>query len=126
MSKDPLGHIRLAVSDLARSTEFYDILLEKLGGTRVAEKGWCTREGLGIWLIEALRKEPAYVFEAPGLHHLCLKAKNPEEVDALYAFLCTEHVRVVTAPAHYPQYTDEYYAVFFSDPDGMELEVAYY
>lgn len=126
MSKDPLGHIRLAVTNLEQSTDFYDKLLNMLGGTRVAEKGWCTKEGLGIWLIQAAYNEPKYVFEAPGLHHLCLKMTRPEEVDALHAQLLQRNVPIVTPPAHYPQYTEEYYAIFFLDPDGMKLEVAYY
>jgi hypothetical protein len=28
-----------------------------------------------------------------------------------------------TAPALYPQYAPDYYAIFFCDPDGLRLEV---
>ena len=126
MSKDPLGHIRLAVSDLTRSIDFYDRVLGMLGCERVAEKGWTTSEGFGIWLIQAAHVEPHYTFEAPGLHHLCFKAKSVAGVDSAYHFLASAGVRILDEPKHYPQYTNEYYAVFFADPDGMKLEIAYY
>ena len=35
-------------------------------------------------------------------------------------------VKVFDKPQSYPEYTKKYYAVFFSDPDGMKIEVAYY
>jgi len=126
MSKDPLGHIRLAVSDLTRSIEFYDKVLGKLGCERMDAKGWATPEGFGIWLIQAAHLEPGYTFEAPGLHHLCLKVKSPLEVDTLHDFLVAAGIRIIDAPKRYPQYTREYYAIFFADPDGMKLEVSYY
>lgn len=126
MSKDPMGHIRLAVSDLERSKEFYGKLFAKLGCHRIAEKGWTTPEGFGIWLIQAAHQEPKHTFEAPGLHHLCFKAQSPETVDALYRLLIEDAIPIFSAPQPYPQYTPDYYAVFFADPDGIKLEVAYY
>ncbi len=71
-SLDPLGHIRIAVSEFEKSREFYTAFFAQLGFKQVSEKGW------------------------------------------------------VSPPQAYPQYTLDYYAVFFSDPDGIELEVAYY
>lgn len=126
MALDPLGHIRIAVSEFEKSREFYHALLTELGFKQVSEKGWVSPEGLGIWIIQAAHPDHRYVFEAPGLHHLCLKAQSREEVDRLHRFLVEHHVIIVAAPQVYPQYTPDYYAVFFSDPDGIELEVAYY
>ena len=31
--------------------------------------------------------------------------------------------KLLDAPAEYPQYGQEYYAVFFSDPDGLEIGI---
>jgi len=33
---------------------------------------------------------------------------------------------IFDTPQKYPNYTDKYYAVYFADPDGIKLEVAYY
>ena len=126
MAFDPLGHIRIAVSDFEKSREFYTSLFAELKFKQVSEKGWVSPEGLGIWIIQAAHPGHRYIFEAPGLHHLCLKAQSREEVDRIHQFLVENHVSIVAAPQKYPQYTPDYYAVFFSDPDGIELEVAYY
>jgi len=123
---DPLGHIRIAVSDFTRSQIFYGHLFEQLNFRQVSPKGWVSPEGLGIWILQAAHLTPSYVFESPGLHHVCFKADSCEAVDRLHEFLLKSDVRIITAPQAYPQYTDEYYAVFFTDPDGIELEVAYY
>lgn len=123
---DPLGHIRIAVSDLEISHLFYASVFKRLRFRQVSPKGWVSPEGLGIWIIQAAHPEHRYVFEAPGLHHLCLKVPSKEHVDELYRFLQTDGTTIVVSPQAYPQYTPDYYAVFFSDPDGMELEVAHY
>ena len=91
-----------------------------------------SKQGLGIWIRPAAHQEPKYVFEAPGLHHLCLKAETPRMVDDVHDFLdaaesCTTYsVGIICKPKLYPQYAPDYYAVFFRDPDGIKLEVAYY
>ena len=126
MAIDPLGHLRIAVSDFARSRAFYTKLFSKLGFAQVSEKGWATPQGFGIWIIQAEHPEHRYMFEAPGLHHLCFKAATSEKIDELHLFLTEQQIPVVSPPKRYPQYTPEYYAVFFTDPDGIELEIAYY
>ncbi|MBI1961204.1 MAG: VOC family protein, partial [Parcubacteria group bacterium] len=47
--------------------------------------------------------------------------------DRLYnEFIVKNNIQVFDAPAAYPQYTADYYAVFFADPDGVKLEYAFY
>ena len=89
-----------------------------------------TKQGLGIWIRPAAHQEPKYVFEAHGLHHLCLKAETPRMVDSVHDLLNAPDwqsaAKILCAPKLYPQYAPDYYAVFFTDPDGIKLEVAYY
>jgi catechol 2,3-dioxygenase-like lactoylglutathione lyase family enzyme len=59
---------------------------------------------------------------APGLHHLSWRADSREDVDRLHALLLEHGIKVLDPPAYYPQYSGNYYAVFFEDPDGMKLE----
>lgn len=129
LSKDPLGHIKLAVNDFKISKIFYSKLFNKLDFTQISDKeksaGWATLEGFGIWIAQANILEPQYQFSAPGLHHLCVKARSEKEVDEIYEMIKDE-THVFDIPQKYPRYTQKYYAVFFSDPDGMKLEVAYY
>jgi len=128
-SKDHLGHIKLAVSDFKISRTFYSKLFNNLGFTQISDKkrsaGWATLDGFGIWIAQANILEPKYKFSAPGLHHLCIKARSKEEVDRIYEMIKDE-THIFDPPQKYPKYTPEYYAVFFSDPDGIKLEVAYY
>ena len=128
-SKDPLGHIKLSVSDFTKSKKFYTKLFKKMEFKQISDKetsaAWVTLEGFGIWISQANISEPKYKFSAPGLHHLCLKARSKKEVDRIYEILKDE-TRIFDKPQKYPKYTPEYYAVFFSDPDGIKLEIAYY
>ena len=54
-----------------------------------------------------------------GFHHYAFELKSRKDVDALQAFLEKEKVRIVD-PAD--EYYEDYYAVFFLDPDGIKLE----
>jgi catechol 2,3-dioxygenase-like lactoylglutathione lyase family enzyme len=129
LALDPAGHVKLAVKDFKKSKEFYSLLFKQLEFQQVADHetsaAWVTREGFGVWISQAKRTQPAYVFSAPGLHHICFKAKSKEEVDAVYNNLKTK-THIFDAPAAYLEYSPIYYAVFFADPDGIKLEVAHY
>lgn len=125
---DPAGHLKICASDFAKSKKFYAKIFEKLGFKPIASKeksaAWATKDGFGIWIAQATQKQ-THLFGAPGFHHLCVKAETPELVDAIYAQVKNK-TTVFDAPQQFPQYTDKYYAVFFADPDGLKIEVAYY
>ena len=130
MALDPAGHIRVAVSDLPASILFYEKLFAQLRYRREREKAWVTLYGLGFWLIQVKYQGLKYVHGAtPGLHHLCFPTDTRSRVDMIYDFLLREGVAISDPPRDYPEYTDgdeEYYAVFFYDPDGIKLEAAYH
>ncbi len=54
-----------------------------------------------------------------GFHHYAFQLRNRADVDALYAFV-QELGATIVDPAG--EYYDDYYAVFFLDPDGLKLE----
>lgn len=128
-------HIDLNVSDLEASRLVYALVLEFLGYEQVKDSGgyeWDLKEpgdgrGASIGLrpcdpAEASHRHHRY---APGLHHLAWRAESREDVDRLHALLIEHGVTVLDAPAHYPEYSGDYYAVFFEDPDGMKLELVH-
>lgn len=129
-SKDPAGHIKISVSNVEKSKRFYTRIFDFLGYAKIGdwENGvaYKTPWGFGIWIAKAEQEGPKHVHDAPGLHHFCLKATSKEQVDQLHKILAEEHISIFSAPKHYPEYTPQYYAVFFVDPDGVELELAYY
>lgn len=129
-SLDPLGHITIATSNIEKSRLFYKKIFKILDFKKISDEkdsvAWVTKNGLGIWITQARHQTPSYKFHSPGLHHICFKARSEDEVDNLYNFLIDEGVYIYDAPKHYPKYTEKYYAVFFADPDGIKLELAYY
>jgi len=128
--KDPAGHIKLSVANFATSAVFYTGLFEHLGYNQISSKArsaaWVSSVGFGIWVAQAEIIDYPYKHSAPGLHHLCLKVESPQKVDEIHEFLLNQNAHIFNPPTPYPQYTDTYYAIFFADPDGIKLEVAYY
>jgi glyoxylase I family protein len=127
-------HIDLNVTDLEASKRVYGPVLEFLGYVQVKDEGgyeWDLRIGEGrgasLGLIPCDPALAGYSHRryAPGLHHLSWRADSREDVDRLHALLVEHGIPVLDPPAHYPEYSGDYYAVFFEDPDGMKLELVY-
>jgi glyoxylase I family protein len=123
-----LDHIYVAVSDFDRSEQFYDGVMAGFGfkkgvrpiaGERHAHYfnrvlQYTIRPSRG-----ASRGTDPY---APGLHHFCFQVETRAEVDEAWRLLQGLKV-AATQPSEYPEYNDDYYAIFFEDPDGVRLEV---
>lgn len=122
-------HIDLNAGDLAASKRVYGLLLDALGYTCVRDDGECewdlrTPAGFAsIGLKQARLPDHAHQRYAPGIHHLAWSVDSRAEVDRIHALLRDAGVRILDAPALYPEYSADYYAVFFEDPDGIKLEV---
>jgi glyoxylase I family protein len=131
MHRGLINHLDLTVSDLVRSTRFYDAVLSHLGYGRSFEyegdvPNWVLRAGevmVSIGLHPAKVDTPHNRY-APGLHHLALQATSRSEVESLHRVVVALGATVLDAPAEY-DYTPGYYAVFFADPDGIKLEVVF-
>ena len=126
-----IDHIYLAVSDMARSEAFYDRVLQQTLGFRKnrfaiggdAHVQYYNRQ-FGIVLRPA-RAAAGHDPYAPGLHHLCLRVDSVDDVRAAAAALRALGVDA-SEPAHHGEYADDYWATFFSDPDGIRLELTNY
>lgn len=132
INRGAFHHVDLNASDMAASRRVYGPVLEFLGYRMVKddEKGceWDLgpeekRISLGLRAACAESAGHAHQRYAPGLHHLAWRAASRDEVDALHRLLVENSIRVLDPPAHYPEYSATYYAVFFEDPDGIKLEV---
>lgn len=122
-------HIDFTVSDVEAARPVYETFLTHLGyrETRRTENGpteWSLGEGLfpsvGIRPATEENRSAPHDRYAPGLHHAAWRAEDRADVDALHAKLVEAGVTILDPPDHY--YGDEYYAVFFADPDGLKLE----
>jgi catechol 2,3-dioxygenase-like lactoylglutathione lyase family enzyme/diadenosine tetraphosphate (Ap4A) HIT family hydrolase len=120
-------HVDLTVSDLARSTRFYDRWMPRMGFRRIADcaEGPLWRgESMELGLQQAKLSTPHDRY-APGLHHMAFAAASRDAVIELHRELEMAQERVLDAPADYPQYAPGYFAVFLTDPDGIKLEYVF-
>ncbi|HTE36156.1 MAG TPA: VOC family protein [Reyranella sp.] len=116
-----IDHISIRVSDYEKSKAFYSKLFEFLGFEISDEYpgtiGW-TNGKTRYWIAPAEGRKK-YKIGDVGLHHYAFQLRSRRDVDALQAFLEEQGVRIVD-PAD--EYYEDYYAVFFLDPDGIKLE----
>jgi catechol 2,3-dioxygenase-like lactoylglutathione lyase family enzyme len=123
-----VDHVYIAVRDLRRSEEFYDSVMQVLGFRRNTEPldgephiHYFNRQ-FGFTLRPARQDTPEHNSYAPGLHHLCLRVLDEAAVDRGVRELRAVGIEV-SDPRLYPEYSPGYYAAFFSDPDGVRLEI---
>jgi len=130
-----VDHLDLVVSDLERSLGFYRELLEPLGFTRVSEIVGERGErvvylggtgGASVSLRERQSDAHATPYDryAIGIHHLAFVAESREQVDERAVWLRERGAELESEPQQY-DYTPDYYAVFFYDPDGIKLEIVH-
>ena len=116
-----IDHISIRVSDYKKSKAFYGRLFEFLGFEISDEYpntiGW-TNGKTRYWIAPAEGRKKHRIGDV-GLHHYAFELRNRKDVDALQSFLEEQRIRIVD-PAD--EYYEDYYAVFFLDPDGIKLE----
>ncbi len=119
-----IDHVSLAVSDLARSTAFYEPVLATLGMRRLGGGG--ARVGFGrrypeLWINHRPGLLP---LGADGGAHVCLRATTTAAVDAFHATALAHGGHDDGAPGPRRGTMTPYYAAFVRDPDGNRLEAA--
>lgn len=119
-----IDHLVIRVSDYQKSKTFYGKLFDFLGFKVLDEYadaiGW-TNGKTRFWIgpTDAEGRKRGYRIGDIGFHHYAFELRSRKDVDALQAFLEKEGATIVDPAA---EYYDDYYAVFFLDPDGLKLE----
>jgi glyoxylase I family protein len=87
---------------------------------------WASPEG-SITLRPAKPESAAKAHDrnAPGLNHIAFNAESRAAVDELHALLQRIGGQILDPPAEYP-YFPGYYAVYFTDPDGVKIEFVHW
>jgi catechol 2,3-dioxygenase-like lactoylglutathione lyase family enzyme len=120
-----IDHLSIRVSDFEKSKQFYGRLFTFLGFGLSDEYedaiGW-TNGKTRFWISSSDAKGRARGYRVGdiGFHHYAFQLRSRKDVDALQKFLVDELAAVIADPA--AEYYDDYYAVFFLDPDGLKLE----
>ena len=126
-----IDHLYITVADLARSQAFYDVVLGQVLGFR--------RNAFAIgadphvqyynrhfgYVLRPARVDQLHQPYAPGLHHLCLRVDTEDDVREVSNALNAAGIAATPAALH-GDYAPDYWATFFTDPDGIRLEVTNY
>lgn len=119
-----LSHISFSVSDLQKSSDFYDAVFAAIGFQRVytdeTASGWGASEDEESFAIK--KRVDKVAAPSPGFH-LAFHAKTEKEVQAFYAAALKHGGTDNGAPGPRHDYGPKYYAAFVIDPDGYEIEV---
>ena len=128
MSRNPFSHIDLRVRSLAKVTDFYRALLPQLGFTV-----WWGEEG-GEWRGASTEgtfpSKPFFGFTEDPTHQsnatcIAFWVDNREDVDRIANVVRAAGGLNIEGPGFNPEYSEDYYAIFFQDPDGNRLEVVH-
>ena len=131
-SLNGVHHVFLTVNDLSRSRPFYAALMPRLGYPAVWEYEGAPSIGFlgsggSIWIKPA---SPQYAHDTfskdrVGLCEVAFRAESRAQIDGLARDIPSWGGTILDAPREYLQYVPGYYAVFFTDPDGIKLEVVH-
>lgn len=130
--KTNLYHIQINISDAIKSIPFYKNLFDYFEYTIIDE----SESHLGVsngttdfWLIETEESFKASTFHRKntGLNHIAFKVEKKTDVDTFVEeFLKPKNITpLYNSPKEYPEYAENYYAVFFEDLDRMKIEVVF-
>ena len=127
MDINGIAHVILSVSDFEAAVPFYEKLLAFLGMKSVFKGEEFLyhvggRTAIAISKCDPVYRQERFVQRRVGLHHLCFRARERSDVDALYGFLQQLGAKIVHPPEE-GTWAPGYYSVLFEDPDGIRLEM---
>lgn len=128
MSKGILHHVELYVSDLKRSTEFWGWLLEELGYELFQSwengRSWKLGETYLVFVqTEERFLNVPYHRCRVGLNHLAFHGASRQHIDEMTKKLQKRGVSILYTDKHPYAGGENYYAVFFEDPDRLKVEL---
>ena len=130
MEINGIAHIIITVSRFDECVAFYRRLLPFLGLSRIVHDRedyfYCIggRTGFGISRAASQYRQEHCDQTRPGLHHVCFRARSPEDIDAVWRLACELGAHIIRAPEQ-GNWAPGYYSTLFEDPDGVRLEINY-
>ena len=128
MQINGIAHLFLTVSDYESARPFYEKLLTFLGMKTVLDGDgflYCVggRTAVGIRRADDRHRDARFEQSRVGLHHVCFRAREREDVDSFHRFLVDDLGARVVHPPEDGAWAPGYYSVLFEDPDGIRLEM---
>lgn len=118
-----LDHLSLQVSDVEKAKAFYEEVLAEIGLVKKIEHG--PSAGFGkdsdnyaaeLWVVPG----------NPNKTHIAFRVDSDEEVDNFYKKALELGATDNGAPGIREHYAPNYYACFFHDEDGNNIEAVHY
>ncbi len=128
LSKGLLHHIEIYVSDLKKSAEFWGWLLEELGYRSYQKweygQSWKIENTYIVFVQtdEGFLDVP-YHRKRVGLNHVAFHAESRQHIDEMTEKLNNRGVTILYQDQHPFAGGDDYYAVYFEDPDRIKVEL---
>jgi len=122
-----IDHVSIAVSDLAKSSTFYEAVLAPLQHAKLVDRSPATI-GFGkkypeFWLNarEGLAAQP----ETTGIH-VCVRAPSESAVREFHAAALAQGGRTAGDPGPRQAALTTYFGAFILDPDGNKIEAVFF
>jgi catechol 2,3-dioxygenase-like lactoylglutathione lyase family enzyme len=127
MQLNGVSHIQLTVSDLKRARAFWAPLFELFELKILIDAdnyfyGVGSRTGLALSPVTPNHEGDVFDQRRVGLHHLCLRAREREQIDEIYEAVLKLGATIIHEPRE-DGFAPGYYSVLFEDPDGIRIEV---
>ena len=124
-----LHHVEIYVSDLNKTIAFWKWLLTEKFSYVISQKWeFGISFSLGDTYIVFVQTEKEYLNQSfnrknTGLNHLAFHSSSKEFIDNLTLELKEKGINILYPDKHPYAGGEDYYAVFFEDPDRFKVEV---
>jgi glyoxylase I family protein len=125
-----IDHVMINCNDYKRAVAFYSWLMPKIGYPQVvsydkpaALTGWFN-ENSSFWIQPSDDASELFSKTRVGVREVAFQADHRELVDEVAHEIAAHGGKILDHPREY-DYMPGYYAVFFTDPDGIKLEVVH-
>ncbi|KKK66358.1 hypothetical protein LCGC14_2964920 [marine sediment metagenome] len=131
--KSNLCHIFLNILNPEKSFPYYKEFLKYFDYEIEFENDQylgMTNGVIDIWLqhTDMKYRDDKFHRKKTGINHFAFRVDTKDDVDKFYSeFLKSKNIKVLyNTPKPFPENTENYYAVYFEDPDRLKLEVCFY
>ena len=123
MINSVIHHLGIGLQNPAEAERFFDQLMDYLGMVKE-----CTTEAVAGWKGRGCRiylYPPDSGAVSGSLQHLAFTARTHAEVETFPVWAAQHGMTITAGPRAYPEYGGDYYAVFFTAPEGLKLELVH-
>ncbi len=118
-----IDHISIGVSDLKKSTVFYERVLKEIDIKKLVERPATVGFGKSYPEFWLNLRQNQNEYQSNIAFHVCLRAKSVEAVNAFFSVAMNNGATTDgDRPGLRPDYSNSYFAAFIKDLDGNRIE----